>query len=450
MEKLFGTDGVRGLANSELTPELAFTLGRAAAWHLAGKQGGEIYIGRDPRLSGAMLESALAAGIASVGINVRLVGVITTPGLAWLTRSSDAVAGAMISASHNPMEDNGIKFVNTWGIKLADSQEEAIEHLCLNQQQLPRPTGVNLGRIVRDEELVEKYVSALSETANGDFSSIRLVLDCANGAAWEIAPRVLAATGAQVHVINAKPDGCNINDHCGSTHPETVAAAVVSQQADLGLSLDGDSDRMIAVDASGNVVDGDKLMMIFARHMKEQGTLNHDTLVVTVMSNLGLHQAAEQLGINVATTPVGDRYVWEEMAKNDYSLGGEQSGHIIFRQHATTGDGLFSALQLLKIMADKKDSLAELASVMETLPQVLQNVRVAAKNGWEKDAAISQAIAWAEEQMAGRGRVLVRPSGTEPVIRVMLEGPDKKLLKELAGEIGKTIQQQLGRPQQKS
>ncbi len=446
MEKLFGTDGVRGLANSELTPELAFTLGRAAAWHLAGKQGGEIYVGRDPRLSGAMLESALAAGIASVGINVRLVGVITTPGLAWLTRSSDAVAGAMISASHNPMEDNGIKFVNTWGIKLADSQEEAIEHLCLNLQQLPRPTGESLGRIERDEELVEKYITFLSETIDVSLSGIKLVLDCANGAAWDIGPRVMAATDAQVHVINIKPDGCNINDHCGSTHPQTVAAAVLSQQADLGLSLDGDSDRMIAVDSHGNIVDGDKLMLIFACYMKEKGLLNHNTLVVTVMSNLGLHQAAERLGINLVTTPVGDRYVWEEMAKNDYSLGGEQSGHIIFRQHATTGDGLLSVLQLLKIMAESGSSLSELASVMETLPQVLQNVRVAAKNGWEKNAAISQAIARAEQQMAGRGRVLVRPSGTEPVIRVMLEGPDKKLLKELAGEIGKTIQQQLGKP----
>lgn len=445
MDKLFGTDGVRGRANTELTPELAFELGRSAAWYLAGKQGGEIIIGRDPRLSGAMLEAALAAGIASVGINVRLVGVVTTPCLAWLTRTSNAVAGAMISASHNPMEDNGIKFVNTWGFKLEDSQEADIEELYhCGRDSLPRPTGACVGRILEDKTMVEQYNLFLLSTIHTPLDGIRLVLDCANGAASAIAPAVLSEAGAQVQVINASPDGCNINLNCGSTHPETVAAAVRSQRAHLGLALDGDADRLIAVDANGNIVDGDKIMLICARSLKEQGQLKHNTLVVTVMSNLGLHLAAKQLGINTVSTKVGDRYVLEEMQRGGYSLGGEQSGHIIFSRFATTGDGILSALQLLQIMAAGGHSLAELAGIMETLPQVLRNIKVRTKAGWEGNAAIKDAIARAEAELNGKGRVLVRPSGTEPLIRVMLEGPDQTQLEGLAGDICSVIKAQQG------
>lgn len=444
MEKLFGTDGVRGRANSELTPEMAFDLGRSAAWYLAGKQGGEIIIGRDPRLSGAMLEAALAAGIASVGIDVRLTSVVTTPCLAWLTRTGNPVAGAMISASHNPMEDNGIKFFNTWGVKLEDSQEDEIEQLYWNRENLPRPTGEKVGQIFRDESMLEQYTQFLLSTIHTKLTGIRLVLDCANGAASSIAPTVLSSAGAQVQVINAAPDGCNINRNCGSTHPQTVAAAVRSQRAHLGLALDGDADRLIAVDAEGNIVDGDKIMLICARNLKEQGQLKQNTLVVTVMSNLGLHLAAEKLGIKTVSTKVGDRYVLEEILRSGYSLGGEQSGHIVFSHHTTTGDGLLTALQLLQIMAAGGYSLAELAEVMEAMPQVLRGAKVKAKDGWQSNSAISAAIARAQKQLGENGRVLVRPSGTEPLIRVMLEGPDQNQLEALAVDICQVIETELG------
>lgn len=444
MARLFGTDGIRGKANVVLTPELAFKIGRAAASRL-GEKGGAFLIGRDPRLSGAMLEGALASGIASVGMDVFLTGTVTTPGLAWLTKETGAAAGAMISASHNPMEDNGIKFFNSQGFKLEDAEELAIEELYFQDtDDLPRPTGENVGRIIRREELVQTYCDYLLSTIDVSLKGLKIVVDCANGSAAGIAPKVFAAAGAQVEAIHSVPDGININRGCGSTHPEALAAAVKAKGADAGLALDGDADRLIAVDARGEIVDGDKIMLICARSLKQQGRLAKDTLVITVMSNLGLRLAAKDLGIKTVAAKVGDRYVLEEMLRGGYILGGEQSGHIIFRQFATTGDGLLSALQLLQIMVQEGKSLEELAEVMEYLPQVLINVPVASKEGWQENEFIAAKIAWAEAELQGQGRVLVRPSGTEPLIRVMLEGPRESQLQELARAIADVIKAQLG------
>jgi phosphoglucosamine mutase len=445
MARLFGTDGIRGKANDELTPELAFKIGRAAASYLGGDKGGTFLIGRDPRLSGAMLEGALASGIASVGLDVALTGIVTTPGLSWLTKEMGATAGAMISASHNPMEDNGIKFFNSQGFKLEDAQEIAIEELYFHgTDNLPRPTGEKVGRILREEELIQKYCDYLLSTVDLSLGGLKVVVDCANGAASGIAPRVFAAAGAQVEIIHAAPDGININRSCGSTHPEILAAVVKSKKADIGLALDGDADRLIAVDAQGKIVDGDKIMLICAKSLKDQGKLAKDTLVVTIMSNLGLLLAAKGLGVKTIATKVGDRYVLEEMLRGGYILGGEQSGHIIFRQYATTGDGLLSALQLMQIMVQSGKSLEELAKVMESLPQVLINVPVASKKGWQDNKEIAAKIAWAEAELQGQGRVLVRPSGTEPLIRVMLEGPRESQVQALAQEIADVIKAQQG------
>lgn len=444
MARLFGTDGIRGQANAVLTPELAFKIGRAAAAYL-GRNRGVVLIGRDPRLSGAMLEGALASGIASVGMDIILTGIVTTPGLAWLTKETGAAAGAMISASHNPMEDNGIKFFNSQGFKLEDAEELAIEELYFQERDnLPRPTGVNVGNITRREELVQTYCDYLLSTIDVSLKGLKIVVDCANGSAAGIAPKVFAAAGAQVEAIHSDPDGININRGCGSTHPEALAAAVKAKGADAGLALDGDADRLIAVDARGEIVDGDKIMLICARSLKQQGRLAKDTLVITVMSNLGLRLAAKDLGIKTVAAKVGDRYVLEEMLRGGYILGGEQSGHIIFRQFATTGDGLLSALQLLQIMVQEGKSLEELAEVMEYLPQVLINVPVASKEGWQENEFIAAKIAWAEAELQGQGRVLVRPSGTEPLIRVMLEGPRESQLQELAQAIADVIKAQLG------
>jgi len=444
MARLFGTDGIRGKANVVLTPELAFKIGRAAASRL-GEKGGAFLIGRDPRLSGAMLEGALASGIASVGMDVFLTGIVTTPGLAWLTKETGAAAGAMISASHNPMEDNGIKFFNSQGFKLEDAEELAIEELySQDTDDLPRPTGENVGRIIRREELVQTYCDYLLSTIDVSLKGLKIVVDCANGSASGIAPKVFAAAGAQVEAIHSDPDGININRNCGSTHLEALAAAVKAKGADAGLALDGDADRLIAVDARGEIVDGDKIMLICAKSLKEQGRLAKDTLVITVMSNLGLRLAAKDLGVKTVATKVGDRYVLEEMLREGCTLGGEQSGHIIFRQFATTGDGLLSALQLLQIMVQEGKSLEELAEVMEYLPQVLINVPVASKEGWQENEFIAAKIAWAEAELQGQGRVLVRPSGTEPLIRVMLEGPRESQLQELAQAIADVIKAQLG------
>lgn len=440
--RLFGTDGIRGQANSQLTPELALGIGRAAAACL-GNSGGTILIGRDPRLSGPMLEGALASGIAAVGLDVCLAGILTTPALAWLTKHTGAIAGAMISASHNPMADNGLKFINAQGYKLEDSQEEAIEALYFSGLEgVPRPTGEKVGRIRREESLGDKYCRFLLSTLEESLEGLKIVVDCANGSASLFARQVFTAAGAQVKIINAEPDGVNINRDCGSTHPATMAEAVRRQGADLGLALDGDADRLIAADAKGEIVDGDKIMLICAKALKARGKLSQDTLVVTVMSNLGLLLAAKDLGVKTVATKVGDRFVLEEMLRGGYSLGGEQSGHIIFREFATTGDGLLTALQLAQVMVNSGKSLGDLAQVMEYLPQVLVNVPVVRKEGWQENPRITQKIALAKAALGERGRVLVRPSGTEPLIRVMLEGPRKEELLKLAKGIAKVIEEQ--------
>lgn len=439
MTRLFGTDGIRGQANSVLTPELALGIGRAAAVCLGGKGGNKIIIGRDPRLSGQMLENALASGIVSAGLDVCLAGIITTPGLAWLAKNTGSAA-AMISASHNPMADNGLKFFNSQGFKLEDSQEQAIEELYYSGLKgLPRPVGANIGRVFRDESLILKYRDYLLTTVEKPLTGLKIIVDCANGAASGLAEGLYSAAGASVELIHALPDGININQDCGSTHPSSLIAAVKAKGADLGLALDGDADRLIAVDAQGRIVDGDKIMLICAQDYKERGFLNRDTLVVTVMSNLGLMHAAEKLGIKTLAAKVGDRFVLEEMVRGGFSLGGEQSGHIIFRRFATTGDGLLSGLQLMAVMVRRGKTLAELAEIMEYLPQVLINVPVASKEGWEDNEHIVEKIAWANRELRGQGRILVRPSGTENLIRVMLEGPEEEQLQTLGKAIAEAI-----------
>lgn len=440
---LFGTDGIRGQANSKLSPELALGIGRAAAACL-GKGVDRILIGRDPRLSGLMLESALASGFASAGVNVCLVGVIPTPGLAWLANNLN-VPAAMISASHNPMADNGLKFFSRQGLKLEDRQEQAIEALYhRGLETLPRPTGEAVGGIYRDESLKKHYLEYLLGTLTTPLATgLKIVVDCANGSASGLAGQLYKAAGVEVEEIHAAPDGANINQDCGSTHPASLIEAVKAKGADLGLALDGDADRLIAVDAYGKIVDGDKIMLICAHDYKERGLLDQDTLVITVMSNLGLVLAARDLGIKTIAAQVGDRYVLEEMQKGGYNLGGEQSGHIIFRRYATTGDGLLSGLCLMEIMTRRGRTLAELAEIMDYLPQVLINVSVGSKEGWQDNRLIAEKIARAEAALEGRGRVLVRPSGTENLIRVMLEGPQEDQLRELGMEIAAAIKSAL-------
>jgi len=443
MGKLFGTDGVRGLANSELTPELAFRLGRAAAALL--KKAGErtaFVLGKDTRISGAMLEGALAAGVCSSGVDVYLAGVIPTPAIAYLTRELKACSGVVISASHNPFADNGIKFFNEHGYKLPDELEEKIEELVLSgEDHLPRPAGGELGRIIPLAEAIDRYVRFLKKSVPVSLSGLKIVVDCAHGAVSEVAPRVYRELGSQVISINDLPTGVNINEKCGSTHPEALQEAVKKYGADLGIAHDGDGDRVIAVDEAGQEVNGDKILVICGLALQAKGQL-HDQVVVTVMSNLGLKKAFEKAGIQVYETKVGDRYVLEKMLETGAVLGGEQSGHIIFSRYNTTGDGILTALQLLSVLAENGKKLSELAASMETYPQVLMNVRVKDK-AWENNEAIRRIIAENEAKLAGDGRILVRPSGTEPLIRVMAEGKEHGLLEEIVGEIGKIIKQEL-------
>lgn len=430
MAKLFGTDGVRGVANKELTPELAFNLGRAGAYVLADKQNKQnaIVIGRDTRISGDMLEAALIAGICSVGVDVYKVGVIPTPAIAFLTRELGALAGVVISASHNPVEDNGIKFFGPSGYKLPDQTEEQIEKMVLDGATYPVPVAGDLGRVYTIEDAVDKYVQFACNTIEADLTGLKIVVDCANGAAYQVAPQIYSRLGAEVIPIFNTPDGVNINDHCGSTHPEALMKSVVEHRAHIGLAHDGDADRVLAVDANGNLVDGDQIMVICAKHLKEKGLLKNDTLVVTVMSNLGLHTALKESGIKVLETQVGDRYVMEKMLASGAILGGEQSGHIIFLDHNSTGDGIVTGLQLLAVMQETKQPLAQLAAQMERYPQLLRNVRVTDKQAVMSSPQLAAAIAEGEQQLAGTGRILVRPSGTEPIMRVMAEAKDQQQL----------------------
>lgn len=444
MAKLFGTDGVRGVANKELTPDLAFKLGRAGAFVLSrqGKRP-KIAIGKDTRISGDMLEAALTAGILSVGGDCLRMGVVPTPGLAYLTRIYGCCAGVVISASHNPVSDNGIKFFAGDGFKLPDAVEEEIENYVLNDYDFPVPTGADVGRVYDEAAASERYLRFLREELYVDLSGLKIVLDCANGAASRIAPQLFRELGASVTVLHGEPDGVNINDNCGSTHPESLMQEVVARGADLGLAFDGDADRLLAVDEQGKLVDGDQIMVICGLNRKRKGTLEKNKVTVTVMSNLGLKEAFQKEGITVAETKVGDRYIMEEMRQNGGILGGEQSGHIIFLDRSTTGDGLITALELLRVVRETNEPLSSLAAQMRRFPQLLVNVRVKNKEALKTNELIQDAIKKAEESLQGQGRILVRPSGTEPLVRVMGEALDEAKLKEVVNELAEFIKQEL-------
>lgn len=424
MGKLFGTDGIRGVANRDLTPEMAFRLGRIAAYLLGrGASRPEFLIGRDTRLSGSMLEGALLAGITSTGAAVRLLGVISTPGVAFLTRQLRAAAGVVISASHNPVEDNGLKIFDRQGFKLPEAIEKQIEECYFaGEDTLPRPRGDTVGQARRDETAVEGYLTHLKETARS-LAGLRLVVDCGHGAACRLAGDLLTSLGAAVTMLHDSPDGSRINVNCGATDTADLQREVRRTGADAGLAFDGDADRLIAVDEKGDVVDGDAIMSICATALAATGKLNKNTLVVTVMSNGGLDLLGERSGFKLLRTAVGDRFVLEKMREGGYNLGGEQSGHIIFSDYATTGDGLLTALQLLKALQEEDRPLSELAARLARMPQVLVNQPVASRTGWEKNPVITGAVEELRRKLGRHGRILVRPSGTEALIRVMLEAP---------------------------
>ncbi len=424
MGKLFGTDGIRGVANRDLTPELAFKIGRITAWLLGREHENPLFlIGRDTRLSGSMLEGSLTAGITSAGGEVRLLGVVSTPAVAFLTRHYKASAGVVISASHNPIEDNGLKIFNSKGFKLPDALEDEIEEFYFSEpDNLPRPEGSKLGQAFFDQEALQQYLKYLQATAV-ELNGLKLVIDCAHGAVCRVAGELLEQLGAIVTRLHDNPDGSRINVRCGATDTADLQKAVLKEEAAVGLAFDGDADRLIAVDEQGQVVDGDAVMAISALNLLKKGKLSKQTLVTTVMSNGGLDIFAEKHGIKILRTAVGDRYVLEKMLEGGYNLGGEQSGHIIFSDHATTGDGLLTALQLLNVVWAEQKPLSTLAAVVERLPQVLVNQIVGRKEGWSENQRIQQAIDKVQAELGRHGRVLVRPSGTEPKIRVMLEAP---------------------------
>ncbi|MGY0234739.1 phosphoglucosamine mutase [Longispora urticae] len=436
MGRLFGTDGVRGLANASLTPDLALRLAASAAHILSQRDRTHppvAIVGRDPRASGEMLEAAVVAGLTSAGATVVRVGVLPTPAVAFLVGQTRADLGVMISASHNPMPDNGIKFFAAGGHKLADELEDAIEaHL---EEDWVRPTGANVGRVHDLLDGAEAYITHLAESVPVSLEGLKVVIDCANGAAFEVAPEAYRRAGADVVVIHGEPDGLNINDECGSTHLADLQAAVVEHGAHLGVGLDGDADRCLAVAADGSVVDGDQLMAIMAVSMRDNGTLVKDTLVATVMSNLGLRIAMREHGITLLETKVGDRYVLEELRNSGLSLGGEQSGHVIVPEYATTGDGSLTLLQVMARMAATGRTLADLASIVTPLPQVLINVPVADRAAAAVDTDVLAAVAVAGAELGETGRVLLRPSGTEQLVRVMVEAPSAELAAEVAERI---------------
>ena len=444
MARMFGTDGVRGVAGSELTIELATKLGQAGAYVLTKEQEHQatIIVGCDTRISGGMLASALMAGICSVGANAIFVGVMPTPAIAYLTRKHKVDAGVVISASHNPMEFNGIKFFNGDGYKLSDALEDEIEELIKNNMKdVVLPIGSGVGKIDYRFDLVDQYVSFMKKCVPLDLSGLKIVVDCAEGASYYTSVKTLKDLGANLVAIHTEPDGTNINANCGSTHMDELKARVVYEKADIGLAFDGDADRMLAVDEKGELVDGDQVMAICGLHMKQKGQLKKDTMVVTVMSNLGLDNMTKKEGLKLEKTKVGDRYVLENMMENGYNIGGEQSGHIIFLDDNTTGDGLLSALHLLKVLVETKKPLSELASVMEVLPQALVNAKVPnhKKESYMEYPEIADAIAVLEKKFNGEGRVLIRPSGTEPLVRVMIEGKDQKVIDEEAKKLAELI-----------
>lgn len=447
MNNLFGTDGVRGRVGQTLTPELAYRLGRAAGTVLAADAQGDhrtVVIGRDSRLSGQMLEAALTAGLTATGMDVISCGLIPTPAVAWLVRTYHAVAGVVISASHNPYWDNGIKFFNQAGLKLSDNKEDEIARLVEKTAELPYAAEDAIGQVMYDGEAVERYKDFLLQQAQFKACSLKAVVDCANGSASPIAEKLFSDLGLKVIMRANHPDGVNINADCGSTHMDGLIEAVLAEGADIGLAFDGDADRFLAVAADGSVIDGDQLMSIYAHDLQARGELDPNLLVVTVMSNLGLKLAMKKSGVDLVETQVGDRYVNEALTAHDGVLGGEQSGHIIFRRINSTGDGLLSALMLLNIMVRQGLSLKELAASMQRMPQILVNVKVRDKNAWADDERISAVIAKVEAALGETGRVLVRASGTEPLLRVMVEGENKAEIDQLAHEIADEIDAVLG------
>jgi phosphoglucosamine mutase len=446
MGKYFGTDGVRGVANSELTPELAFKLGRFGGYVLTKDHNRpKVLIGRDTRISGHMLEGALVAGLLSIGAEVMRLGVISTPGVAYLTKALGAQAGVMISASHNPVADNGIKFFGPDGFKLSDDQELEIEQLMdLESDELPRPVGADLGQVNDYFEGGQKYLQYLKQSVDEEFTGLHIALDCAHGATSSLATHLFADLDADLSTMGASPNGLNINEGVGSTHPEALAVFLKEKGADLGLAFDGDGDRLIAIDEKGNIVDGDQIMYICGKFMKERGQLKQGTVVSTVMSNLGFYKGVEEHGIKSVQTAVGDRYVVEEMKKNGYNLGGEQSGHIIFLDYNTTGDGLLTGLQLANIMKVTGKPLSELAGEMKKYPQVLVNIRVTDKHHVTDNQKVKEVIEQVEAEMNGNGRILVRPSGTEPLVRVMAEAPSAELCEEYVSRIAAVVEVEMG------
>ena len=445
MSRLFGTDGVRGVANEELTPQLAMQLGQAGAYVLSRENQHKptIMVGCDTRISGDMLANALMAGACSVGANAVFVGVVPTPAVAYLTRKYKVDAGVVISASHNPVEFNGIKFFDGNGYKLPDSLEDEIEALIRNGMQgIKFPIGAGVGKIKYRTDAREEYINHAIQAVKVDLAGMKIVVDCAEGAAFYTSIEALKESGAEIVAIHTNPDGTNINANCGSTHMEELQARVVYEKANLGLAFDGDADRLLAVDENGKIVDGDQIMAIVGNHMKAQGKLKLDTIVATVMSNLGFFLMGEKNGIRIEQTKVGDRYVLERMREMGASLGGEQSGHIIFLDENTTGDGLLSALHLLQVVVETKKPLSELAKIMEVMPQALLNAKVPnhKKEHYMDYPEIAEAIATLEKKFAGEGRVLIRPSGTEPLVRVMIEGKDQKAISEEAKKLAELIQ----------
>ena len=444
MARLFGTDGVRGEANTKLPPELAYRMGRAATIFFGQHSEGtpQILIGRDTRISGEMLEAALVAGICSAGGNVILAGVVPTPAVAYLAKKLHAAAGIVISASHNPFQDNGIKFFGGDGFKLPDKVEDEIERIVRDiesQKFFARPVGENVGRIERRQNLLEDYISFVMNTTSERFDGMKIVLDCANGAAYKAMPTVLERLGANLILLGDRPDGLNINDYCGSTHMENLRLEVLRNRADIGIAHDGDADRCLCIDERGEIIDGDHIMIICAKLMLEVGALPKKTIVTTVMSNIGFRQALKELSLSCEVTAVGDRYVLENMRAKGHNLGGEQSGHIIFSDYSTTGDGLITAWQVFTAMKKFDAPASKLNAHMTTYPQVLINVRVKDKTAVDS-SAVKLAVAEGETELGASGRILVRASGTEPLIRVMAEGPDKNQLNRICNKIAAEVE----------
>lgn len=447
MGKLFGTDGVRGIANKDLSPELAYKLGRIGGYFLTrGKKRPKMVVGMDTRISGDMLEGALSSGLNSAGVDVLYLGILPTPAVARMIKILEADGGVMITASHNPVEYNGIKFFNEQGLKLTDAIEDSIEEYILNNIDIDfLPVSGDIGRKIKIENPVRKYMDFLKDTIDVDLKGIKIAVDCGNGGVYKAAPELLQELGAQVYVIHNDPNGININVNCGSTKPEEIQKLVLETGADVGLSFDGDADRLIAADENGNIIDGDHVLAICGSHMKEKGLLKSNTIVGTVMTNMGLDMCLKERNINIVKTKVGDRYVLEEMLKGHHSIGGEQSGHIIFLDYNTTGDGLLTAIQLISVMKEKNTKLSKLAGMMKVMPQVLVNAHVSEekKKSYLDDEVIKNKIEEIEEFFHGNGRVLIRPSGTEPLVRVMIEGENQEELNHYANELAKLIEERL-------